>query len=544
MERIRIKNFRKIKGTWELDLSPITFFTGTNNSGKSSVLKAIMALDDFGDSKNHLELSFNGRNSRKHKIDSYNNAVNWLNQEKDNLDMESEFDHSGYEVFVSFTPLEWENQKLIRGGVKQLFFQRKRDGAKLNLERKSSVEYQFYAESKFFERRRRGEEGDSFLNQQNDLKKMFLKEIKDLEDKKAGFEETEPEFISVNQNIAVLSKKLNQVNKQIKEYEIERDELIFSPTVELDELPVDDLTIDRIVRNTFSKYFRENQKQLGLSDNRQDFHRAMMVGDRLRDALNFRVEHLSPHRNNQVRLYMNDNKSSDIYSIINDHAQDPIPKSSKAGMFIKKWMEVFDIGTDYRIKPVEGVASIIQVKEGGKDKKSNSESKENSDKGLWINIVDKGFGAGQVFTIILRIAMTIHQNRKPPIPSLRGRKPTPIILIEEPEANLHPAFQAELANLFLDAFKSHGIKFIIETHSEYLLRKSQVLVNLGEDLYSPPNLFFEGKAEKEFFRSFGIYYFDKEKGPYKMEYREDGKFKNEFGPGFFDESSNLAFEIL
>ena len=533
MERIKIKNFRKIKETWDLDIAPITFFTGTNNSGKSSVLKAIMALDDFGDSKNHLELSFNGRNSRKHKIDSYTNAVNWFNQEQDNLDMEFEFEHGGYEVFVSYTPLVWENQKLVRGGVKQLFFQRKRDGAKLTLERKSSVEYQFYAESKFFERRRRGEEGDAFLNQQYDLKKMFSEEKKKLENKKASLEETDTEFITLNQNIAVLNKKLTQVNKQIKEYEIERDELIFSPSVKLDNLSGDDLTIDRIIRNTFSKYFRENQKELGQSDNRQDFHRAMMLGDRLQEALNFRVEHLSPHRNNQVRLYMNDNKSSDIYSIINAHAQDPIPKSSNAGIFIKKWMDKFDIGTDYRIKPVEGVASIIQIREDKKNKKSSLENKENSERGLWINLVDKGFGAGQVFTIILRIAMSIHQNRKAQSFGFRGIKITPIILIEEPEANLHPRLQSELVDMFLDAYETHRIRFILETHSEYIIRKTQ-LKGLEREFFIKEN------KDKNPFK---VYYFGSD-GPYEMCYTEEGRFERDFGKGFYDVAAKLNMETL
>ena len=40
MDKIKISNFRKVKGTWDLNLAPVTFFTGTNNSGKSSVLKS------------------------------------------------------------------------------------------------------------------------------------------------------------------------------------------------------------------------------------------------------------------------------------------------------------------------------------------------------------------------------------------------------------------------------------------------------------------------------------------------------------------------
>lgn len=528
MERIKIKNFRKIEGTWELDLAPITFFTGPNNSGKSSVLKAIMALDDFGDSDNHLELTFDGRNRRKHKIDSYTNAVNWFSQDKDNLDMEFEFDHAGYEVFVSFTPLVWENQKLLRGGVKHLFFQRQRDKAKLHLERKSPVEYQFYAEGDFFERRRKGEEYDDY-NQHLQLRMRFQGEVNELLKKKEILKETDPDYIAINQDITQLTKKLNQINKQIKRNEEQKknEDLIFSPSLLLEDFAGDKLSIDRMIRESFSRYFKNNEQELGLS-NRQDYYRAMRLGESLQEALNFRVEHLSPQRNSQIRLYVNDETSTDIYGIINEHFNDPIPKKSKAGYFIKKWMERFDVGIDYNISPVQGVASIVQIKEGGK----------------WINLVDKGFGAGQIFSIILRIAMTIHQNRKSTKRHFSRRNFTPIILIEEPETNLHPRLQSLLTDLFLEAFQEHGVRFIVETHSEYVLRRSQVLVKEGKDRYKTFSTSYLDSETNLSNSSFEVYYFDEEKGPYKMGYREDGVFVNEFGSGFFDVAARDALKLL
>lgn len=44
----KITNFRKIKESWKPNLTPITFFTGTNNYGKLSFMKAIILLDGFG----------------------------------------------------------------------------------------------------------------------------------------------------------------------------------------------------------------------------------------------------------------------------------------------------------------------------------------------------------------------------------------------------------------------------------------------------------------------------------------------------------------
>ncbi len=49
------------------------------------------------------------------------------------------------------------------------------------------------------------------------------------------------------------------------------------------------------------------------------------------------------------------------------------------------------------------------------------------------------------------------------------------VIIEEPELNLHPALQSKLADLFLDVHQMWGIDFLIETHSEYILRRSQVI---------------------------------------------------------------------
>ena len=189
---------------------------------------------------------------------------------------------------------------------------------------------------------------------------------------------------------------------------------------------------------------------------------------------------------------------------------------------VEDWMKEFDIGTDFEIKNVEGLASIIEIEENGKKR----------------NLVDKGFGAGQIFAILFRTALTINE-----ISDDNWQKSeeavNPLILIEEPEANLHPALQSKLAEFFEDAYWTFGIRFIVETHSEYLLRASQILMKEWKTSFMNSENILEDQEEP-----FGVYYFDKEEGPYKMHYREDGKFKNEFGPGFFDESSNLAFDIL
>ncbi|MFN9111168.1 MAG: AAA family ATPase, partial [Bacteroidota bacterium] len=54
-----------------------------------------------------------------------------------------------------------------------------------------------------------------------------------------------------------------------------------------------------------------------------------------------------------------------------------------------------------------------------------------------------------------------------------------VIIIEEPELNLHPDLQAELMDVLIDFSQKWGITIIMETHSEYMLRRLQLRVHEG-----------------------------------------------------------------
>jgi predicted ATPase len=100
---------------------------------------------------------------------------------------------------------------------------------------------------------------------------------------------------------------------------------------------------------------------------------------------------------------------------------------------------------------------------------------------------------------------------------------------------MHPAYQSKLAVFFQMVHDKFRLNFIVETHSEYLVRRSQVLVARQQ---------FKDDDELNEKNPFAVYYFPTDKNPYEMIYRTDGNFSNEFGTGFYDESANLLFEIL
>ena len=89
-----------------------------------------------------------------------------------------------------------------------------------------------------------------------------------------------------------------------------------------------------------------------------------------------------------------------------------------------------------------------------------------------------------------------------------------------------------LAELFFYLNQEYGIKFIIETHSEYLIRRTQAIVGS------------EYNKNEDFINPFKVYYFPATGIPYDMPYAKSGRFEEQFGSGFFDEATKWNREIL
>lgn len=529
MEKITINNFRKVKETWKLNLAPITFLTGTNNSGKSSVLKALMLLDGYGNSKNHFVLNFNQKHSRNHKIDCFSNAINRHNLKEKDFDIKFGIENKNYTINYTFYPSEESDGKFDKGKLKKIEFKNKDDNSIFSVANIADYEYQLSIDNSFIHGKTIEDDQFNFSKSELETFTIFKTETeKNLEENEAILKklpEASTERIFYLNQVTSLKDKVKDINKKIKNLEknTAKDSLQFKPTFNLKEFEGIE-TLDRILRRVLIKYFRENENKIGLISSNKEMFRISMVADNLIDSLNLNIAHLSPNRNTQTRLYVNESGNTDIYDIIKNHSENPIDKKSKAAKFLKEWMKVFDIGEDYKIKPIEGLASIIEIK-------------ENND---WINLVDKGFGAGQIFTILLRIATVANEeNTVDTQRSVRRfRKSTPILLIEEPEANLHPALQSKLAEMFFTAWQEFGIQFIVETHSEYLIRKSQLIFQ--EYTFPEENKF---PAMRMISHPFALYYFD-ENGPYEMKYLENGKFDRNFGEGFFDVASKSAMKLI
>ena len=200
--------------------------------------------------------------------------------------------------------------------------------------------------------------------------------------------------------------------------------------------------------------------------------------------------------------------------------------------FMDKWTKAFGFGERISINiDDEGLGITLRLHKSEADEKG-------------MLLADNGYGITQIFAILLNIEVAIMSRKSLKYyedkniewnAKILKKYSEPTIAIEEPEIHLHPRYQSLLAELFYDAYKTYGIHFIIETHSEYLIRKSQVIV---------AGLKYSSNQEAEETCPFRTYYMPNNSKPYSLGYRKDGKFAEEFGSGFYDEATNLAFDIL
>lgn len=73
-------------------------------------------------------------------------------------------------------------------------------------------------------------------------------------------------------------------------------------------------------------------------------------------------------------------------------------------------------------------------------------------------LTDVGFGVSQILPVLVLLFYVPEGST---------------VILEQPEIHLHPAVQAGLADVFIDAIKRRKVQIILESHSEHLLQRLQ-----------------------------------------------------------------------
>lgn len=246
----------------------------------------------------------------------------------------------------------------------------------------------------------------------------------------------------------------------------------------------------------------------------------LLMPDFLRDFM-----YVGSTRVSVSRLYSFDDRAGGFSHLIEEYFKNMsvyktpwgVDDKYKPGDYVNKWLKQLGIADSLLLERVQdGLGAVAYLQKDGR-------------KSL---LADEGYGITQIVSVLMNIEneILIKKNMRIGVDPVEGKVDYfPTIAFEEPELSLHPKLQSKLAEIFYDANVNYGIDFIIETHSEYLVRKTQIIVaNMEADKSNPFNVVYVPVGDK----------------PYNMDYMDGGRFARPFGPGFFDEADNLATELF
>lgn len=563
MRQIGFKNFRRFADKHALPLGDVNLLVGGNNSGKSTVVKALLLITEnlrmlLRDSEYEMFLEDrdeDGKRSIKQYRPEFNFAPNILHNALHIGTFERAINVNTTEDYIILSVcygkfdiavevVRNKNDKnLPTSPIKKIVITDTRVDSAITINYfTQSVNFTFNKNiasemsSDFlmlFSRFMSAEE----LNTHSELlsgpySKEKLENILRLaESKIAG--KTSDNGVLRNMSMSII-EKVKDITARISEDIKLSDSLEFSNGLSYDirfedlMFPIPFVRGDHRLRGFYHPAMRKRiqeekdradvKTQYILSDTVSEYvHRLTRIIERLVETP---LEYLYAHAVNQNTLYRINSQNDYMSNTIQEFFCSNIKKNSKEDKFIRRWMTVFNIASDYEVQPVAGCeAYTVRIGEEGTDSEK------------WLNLAEKGMGSIQMMVLLFKIATLIKKYKS----TSRDIGLRPIILIEEPEQNLHPSLQSKLAELLYEINKSFHIRFIVETHSEYLIRRAQVLV--GD---------MECKSQEETDKNnpFKVFYFPSNGAPYDMGMAPTGKFLRNFDEGFFDVAAKLNMEVI
>ena len=218
------------------------------------------------------------------------------------------------------------------------------------------------------------------------------------------------------------------------------------------------------------------------------------------------VKYLNPLSSNPKRIYLNKDAQSEYEKSDLEKFTNLVTTNQISSSNIKRFNKILK---DY------GIADGIKVNNSKKLPVSELRVKVKS---LTSNIFDVGYGVSLQIPMIFEAFIAEQEGGA-------------TFIIEQPEVHLHPKLQAKFIETLLKLGDQNN--YIIETHSEHIVRMLQVLTKKKSfDLSNEETqILYFIRGENKF-----------EVSEHKLD--KDGKMLNQFPSGFYDTSYNLTKELM
>lgn len=140
--------------------------------------------------------------------------------------------------------------------------------------------------------------------------------------------------------------------------------------------------------------------------------------------------------------------------------------------YVAQWLQDLGLIHDFSVSPVTKGSNLYQVKV------------RRTPGAAEVLITDVGFGVSQLLPVLVLCYYAPEGST---------------LILEQPEIHLHPSVQAGLADVFIDAIRTRNVQIVLESHSEYLVKRLQR--RIAEDEGGITNddvaLYFCSMAENE-----------------------------------------------
>ena len=516
-----LKNFRSFgeEGA-DFELAPITVLTGRNSAGKSSLVKALMLLSK---EKKHNTNSFAGDRKQPDEtlkvsypelvLGGYKDVVHFQDANKELVFSYTMWSNYLNEEVICKRVYGYKNGVRDEGELRQLTIEKK-DGTEI---------YRAFLDNTFFLNNDGTENISYFLND--------IDAIHDLIGNVKGEYQT---FLFVYGYVyySFLEKKSS---KRHPEGDVHKKTLALQAKAR-EQLIAAGLTIEKAeeydegiilewhnMNHPLDKSMWEKEYEDSLTDEEKDalglekFYNCV-VNEIVSPWFVKDTSFIDSSSNKISRAY--NVKDTDKFSVLLcELVNNSNTNEYTTSQFVNNWLKEYKIGEKLTVAGVgAGLGAEIYLHNNGVKRL----------------LADEGYGITQLASLLLQIDLIKNKHQDYDNDENLTYAPT-FISVEEPEIHLHPEYQSKLAKMFVEAYQKYNIHFIIETHSEYLIRRLQVMVADKENDITRNDIslnYVEKNGDS------GV------SSNRKIEVCEDGYLDDTFGEGFFDEATKWSKRLI